>query len=479
MILIGYYLFVAFSAALALVDWRKGVLLCLVIDAVRDPLRKLVPGQPVLMTLVVGVVWLAVFAGAYTRERDRMLSLTSAYPQMRTALVLLIVALVPAGILVMVSFAGGWMPAVIGAASYLFPVAGILIGYTYARTEHDVVRFLRWYCLLAAILLMGALFEFAGLDVPALGGLRIEWFRAGWIELISGFYRSPDGLGLHAAMLMMFAAILVLRKRSKGKWFWLLLMAYAGLCLLLSGRRKMIGMPLMFVAVLMVALYARGSTTLKWSLVMTIIITCGGIYFLLGQADVPEGYTQYAATMLEASHSRVQKNILGGMRTSARQAGFLGYGLGTATQGKKYLVYQGPRTWQEDGASRLVVELGISGALCMLLAGIAVVRSAHQTLKVVHPQHRTYMIVAGLAAIACANAASFVVSHQAYSGDPSSTLIASMCLGMLLAGPRFALQSPDPERQRPQVSFPVRTVLDRPRYRLRPHGVPAADLAVE
>jgi len=52
------------AVGIALADWRKGLLACIAVGFVQDPLRKLWPGEPVYLTALVGVVFAAAALGA-------------------------------------------------------------------------------------------------------------------------------------------------------------------------------------------------------------------------------------------------------------------------------------------------------------------------------------------------------------------------------------------------------------------------------
>lgn len=432
----AYYGLVALACLVALADWRAAVFLCLVLDMVRDPVRKLLPDQPVLVTVAVGLVWGAVFLGACASQKRRMAALGSACPRLRPAFWLLVAGLAPAAAVSMISYEGGWKLAAIGGASYLFPVAAVLTGWTYARTDEDVARLFRFYCLVTAVALTGTLLEYLGSALPGLGGMRVHWIRFGGdyhVNLISGFYRSPDIMGLHAATAMMFAFLLAYRTRGAGRWFWLSVVAYAGLCVLLSGRRKMIAMPFVFAAVFL-ALHVRSSRRSRAGYAAAMVgLAAVGAGLLVYQADVSEEYITFAQTTVLEALDRLQAQAVGGSLYTPVQSGIFGWGLGTTTQGNYHLGVSGYRTWQEDGVSRLVAELGVPGAICALWAGWAVAWTCCRAARAAQPGGPAYAMTAGLLAVCVANLASFVISHQVYSGDPSSIMIAAMCLGMFFA----------------------------------------------
>src|SRR5215469_12786920 len=55
------------ALAICFSNWRAGVMVCLVAGFLMDPIRKTVPGQPVYLTGLVGVLLLATAASAMAR----------------------------------------------------------------------------------------------------------------------------------------------------------------------------------------------------------------------------------------------------------------------------------------------------------------------------------------------------------------------------------------------------------------------------
>jgi len=61
--LILFLCLLALAALVALVDWRRGWLLAVVIGILQDPARKLTPGTPVEMTFSILAVYFAIQIG--------------------------------------------------------------------------------------------------------------------------------------------------------------------------------------------------------------------------------------------------------------------------------------------------------------------------------------------------------------------------------------------------------------------------------
>jgi len=78
------------AVGIALADWRKGLLACIAVGFVQDPLRKLWPGEPVYLTALVGVVFAAAalgaaFLGSCSPSGERSNAAASGGPSQRSA----------------------------------------------------------------------------------------------------------------------------------------------------------------------------------------------------------------------------------------------------------------------------------------------------------------------------------------------------------------------------------------------------------
>jgi hypothetical protein len=440
-----FYAVVAIASLYCLVDWRRGLYLCLLIDFVRDPVRKLAEDQPLAITLAGVVPWMAVFLGALVKDRAAIQLMWSRYPKLRVMVICIMVAIVPAAAISSVGFVNGWMMAAVGSASYIVPLMGIGVGFALARSEDDVYRLLRFYALLNSVALIGTVFEKFHMAVPALGGIKVDWvrYRTGYtVELISGFYRSPDIMGLHAAHVVLFTSLLAIRARGAARMSYLTLALWATLSLFLSGRRKMVGMPLVFVVCYYFACRWRGigRSGGKPALLACAITLAGAGFLAFNEDEQGHEYTDYALTMFTEAHERAGVNVVGAAIETMRQVGVLGAGLGTATQGRHYLGIKSDRSrrgWQEDGFSRLFMELGVPGVLLVLFAVIQLVNVTMTALKLVAPTHSVQGLQIGLLSCAAADAMSYVFSHQQYSGDPVSALLVTIMIGAILGAPRI------------------------------------------
>ncbi len=357
------------------------------------------------------------------------------------------VSLVPAAVLSATYGPGSWMLTLVGAFSYGTVLLGWLLGFAYLRNSASLLRLMAFYCIVTSVVLVGGPLQHYGLvegwATLGTGVFGADWIRYGGgfdfslIRLPSGFYRSPDVMGWHAAMVAMLASVLALTTRGGRRYFWVIVAGWAVVSLMLCGRRKMFLMlPVFFAVLIWFQWYARaaGRAVTTTGTVLGVLIVGYFAYEYLGrQAEIE----QYYFTQFDQIIERVTGHGYHAVVVTLQQSGFFGEGLGTATQGTHHLNVARPRTWQEGGLSRLMVELGVPGFVCFFILVFAVlVTLARLVFRELDRQSSLYGLYTGLIAIFVANAGSFIVSHQVY-GDPFIVTFFSLLVGMILSGRRF------------------------------------------
>lgn len=459
-----YFGVIGFCFLLAVSNWRAGIYACLVLDVVRDPVRKLVAGHSVWITVAVGLVWFGVFLGVLSQHRSVLRHALRQYAQIRRAILLVVVALLPGAALAVILYPSGYRLAIIGGISYLAPFMGIAIGYCFAKSEKSVEHLMRFYTILNSIALMGTMLQFMGTEHAMLGGIDMDWIRhhgATQVHLLAGLYRSPDIMGLHAAHVTVFGMILAIRAKSGGRIGWGSLAGWGFVCLILAGRRKMLAIPFVFMLVYLGLGAWRGARFITKSSAFVAIVcaVCAGGLLATRELEGSHEYTAYASTLLTSGVTRANELVTGSIRSTLYQSGVLGSGLGSATQGAQYAGISGRRAWQEDGASRLLKELGIPGVLLMAIAAILFARSVIDALRRVPPPTAVQRLQIALLSVVMGNVASFIASHQQYSGDPATSLFVLLLLGAVFAMPNvFHTQTTfQPSQQyQPGQSFATR-----------------------
>ena len=464
--------FVAACAFLAIGNWRLGILLAIVIDAICDPIRKVTPDQPLWISHIVVGVWACVVLVALSQDTSIRKQLRRFFPGVSRAGLFIVFALIPAAGISLVMYRNGWFLVLIGAVSYGAPLLGILVGVQYAKKPADLRRFMVTYAIANGIMLTGNVAEQAQLGWPGLGGMAdMEWIRhmpGVLVRLVSGFYRSPDMSGFHAAHVAMFSLVLAAPRRpgDTPKIQWLALTLFSLFCLFLTGRRKMFSLPVLFVlSWLVVVQFRKGrqkgtaASYLILGAVMLVAVTIGTIFFVSNEVDF-EDHGIYLATTLVDTGPKLYRAIDSSVTTVA-QSGILGSGLGVATQGNTYAGIHSSKVWQEDGTSRLFKELGVPGVLLMFCAAGMILNESRRSLRmIIRNTNRDLLRSVGLAVFA-ANGACYIISHQHISGSVPNAIMPIIFFGAALGQVIFDHQqmARHPPRARPSVETAVNPAL--------------------
>src|SRR6266571_1293836 len=155
----------------AFVEWRLGLLLCLVTAILQDPLRKLTPDQPVLFVVFVGIVFGAACVGAWVRGVQLVPS--SIFGWRRELAIpfsfwVLLIIMQAANAFVHTQ---NVMIPLTGLLAYLLPFPSIVFGYqlTFREGERRINQFMTWYVVCITLALMTVYLEFSGYNWSILG----------------------------------------------------------------------------------------------------------------------------------------------------------------------------------------------------------------------------------------------------------------------------------------------------------------------
>jgi hypothetical protein len=434
MIVLAFAAFLVLSMTVALTDWRRGWIMAVLCGVLQDPARKLTPGTPVLMTLSVIVVYAAVLlAGSSALQRDaREFGRRFATVYAAVILVALFIALAALRGLFTYGLTG-WKAPALSLFIYCAPVPAVILGYAYLRREEQLYAFFRFYAVLTAVALIGTPLEYWNVQSRVLGTVAlseayIRHLPGIQIRLLSGFYRAPDIMSWHAAMLTIVGMIMTLRaKVFHQAWPWILLISWGFLNCLLSGRRKAVYMVAVFAIILLWRYFYR----LTVAQVITFMMALAVVGIVVHKISKDEQSSVYARGTV-TTRSEVLERLEGGLGETIRQFGILGAGLGAATQGVQHVTPGGRVGWQEGGLGKLAVELGVPGLLAVVVLGLAMFRTMMKISA--HPDvpGSPQLIRASLFAIVIANAVEFLASAQAYS-DVVLILMSAFFLGCLFA----------------------------------------------
>jgi hypothetical protein len=420
--------------------WRTGPFLAIASAFLQEPLRKVMPGAPVILVLAPAVIWLCSLAGAMAAREIRWTAFAEDLPNVNRA-ILLMAMIMAVGFARTALFApGAWKLAMLGLLTNAGLLAGLIYGYAFPRAERDILRVLQAYVLFSAASMAGGVLEHVGVQHVVLGS---GVFGADWVthrtgeavRMLSGFFRSPDVFGWHAAMLVMLGVTLSARLHGGQRWFWVALSVTGAIGAVLCARRKMFAMLPIYIAVVLLMHLLQGHVRRARVLVgLLLLLTIGGVvmYEAFGRAREAEHY--YATTTQDAA-ARFLRDGVGSVLETLEQAGPAGYGLGMATQGARYVEIENrPRVWQEGALDKLAAELGVPGLAGMLLLvlalGVAMVSQAQRLSAAPIASS-----LAGLIAVQVSNASASIVSGQIL-GDPFIAIFLPMLAGFCLSAAR-------------------------------------------
>jgi len=262
----------------------------------------------------------------------------------------------------------------------------------------------------------------------------------------------------------MLAVCLALSARGVWSLVWAATSGWGMVGIMLCGRRKMFLMLPVFLGVLGV-FYLYGSRRsvrrFREFVIPAAVAVLVGIFLyerVFPSETVGAYYFQYRGDPIA---ERMKSQGFVAVVETYRQAGFLGAGLGTATQGTQHIQCERPRTWQESGLSRIMVELGVPGLVAFSFIGFALLAACARLLRAMNPRLPDYGFSSGLASMLLANGGSYMVSHQVF-GDPFVASLMSFFVGLLLSRGRLYFLPPSPERPAPVPPRRGGSGLERP-----------------
>jgi len=435
MITIVFLAFLLMSMTVALTDWRRGWLMAVLCGVLQDPVRKLTPGAPVVLTLSVIAVYAVILFASSGALQQHATEFARRFSPVYSALVVALFFIGIAAIRGLFTFGlEGWKAPALSLFVYCAPLPAVLVGYTYLQREENLYRFFRFYATVTSVALLGTPLEYfdlkwRALGTVALGEYNVRHLPGLQIRMLSGFYRAPDIMGWHAAMLTIVGLIMVLRKRALNEaWPWMLVTVWGFVNCLISGRRKAVYM----VAVFVLAFLWRYFRRVTIAQLVTFALAIGMVGFIvvkLGEDEKSGVYARGTAT----SRSEVFERLEGGLIGTIQQTGILGAGLGTATQGVHHVASKTVALgWQEGGLGKLAVELGVPGLLAIMLLAGSMVRMMLAISRHPDVEGSTQITRAALFAIVVANMIEFLVSAQAYS-DAVLALMTAFFVGCIFA----------------------------------------------
>jgi hypothetical protein len=450
-----YLLFfvIAVGLVVCVTKWKVGFLLCVVVGCLQDPIRKMIPDEPVWVTSTIILFVAATCTGAYLRgKRFTLRPIHTWNNSLRIPLALFAVIVVIQSGMTLIKF-GSPILAAIGLLAYVTPLPGILLGYNFARHERDTHRFTKFYVLINVLMISGVYLSYLDFDWDVLKqvgeGIVIYSMEKGVLVLRPGFYRSPEVAAFHAATSICFLIILfmtlkrhLLLKFASGSvilFFW-------G-ALLLTGRRKFMFEIFVFLAVylgLMVLVRSKASKTVRTSFLLIIGLTVAATAYSSFVPDEMRAgidpYYQRGMTVQEDATDRASLMTVESFSSIIEQNGTFGAGAGTGSQGAQHFgggteIVGGAA---EGGLGKIIAELGLPGFALIIWLAVGLGRYFWAIIQEVKRQsdfERTSLTF-GFMAMVVANSFVFISAHQIF-GDPFVLSLLGFFIGFIMAVPRM------------------------------------------
>jgi hypothetical protein len=463
------------ACALAVLDWRQGLTLCVIVGVLQDPMRKLAPGQPIYYVVLVGVVFAAAWVRAALLRVPLGPSVIYGWRESLKAPFAIFLAVVLFQALHSFTAYGSFKLTGIGLLVWLAPVPAIILAYQFVlRGGLRVVR--RWmllYIVATLIALSGVYLEYAGFGGRLLGEIgegQIIYDVGTVLKAHSGFFRASEIAAWHTATVACFVFILSLGKRPTvvriaGAVLLVAMLVTLGL---LTGRRKMLVEVTIFISayLFLFAWVEKGMFRLAMS-----VLTIGVVGYVaivgfvapdlvqssyskqmkLQDASAFQGYAERGKSVFADLPDRVRGFGIEPVVAAVNDFGWLGAGLGTGSQGTNDIAEQhNINRWaSEGGLGKIAMELGVPGLAAVAWMVYCLGRYLRRELAVLaklSPQHAR--LAFGFLSFLIANIATFAVATQAYS-DLFVLLILGWSLGFLLAMPALAARAvaSDPRSQ--------------------------------
>lgn len=448
-----YLTFLAAASAYALVNWRRAWLLVIVAGVLQDPVRKLTPGSPVLVSFAVVGLYAAILFGGRNDIIANVREFGGRFSKVYATLLALLALLIISALNGLFTFgASSWTVPAVSLFTYLVPLVAAAFGYAWLQREEDMHRFFRVYAAITSVALLGTAAEYLRVSSSLLGmvaaqGDYIRHLPGIQIRMLSGFYRSPDIMAWHAATLTAIGVAMALRYGTGRRMvLWGGVATWGFLNCMLAGRRKAIYFVVVFFAVFLWR-YARRVRSAQVFALFVVLVLLYGVVRQIASGGETSVYARGAL----ASSEEIARRLEGGALETFRQVGFMGAGLGAATQGVHHLVSVERLGWQEGGLGKIAVEIGLPGILILIIIAYIVTDLLFRLVRIGDVEGSSQFIRVMLFGLLAANAVSFMASAQAYS-DAVLALMTGFLVGCLFATAALdeRLRAPAPVDDRAQ-----------------------------
>lgn len=441
---------VLIGLTICLMDFRLGLYTTLVVGFLQDPLRKLIPDEPVYVTALVVVFAIATYVGGKMKNSIRPFESVPGWDE-QLKIPIEVFALFTAFQCVMAYvYSGSIFLAGIGFLAYLSPFPALQMSFSFASTVERIRTFLWLYVTVNLVMTATVYLAWLGVDWEIFRSVGVPLIvysaeTGAPLALPNGLFRVPELAAWHTASGACVVLILGLssKRAAVAAFCTLAAMFFVG-AVLLTGRRKflveiMVFMPMLW---LMLFRFKLGSGRFVGGLfvaaLLGTVVAGAGLSFGTAISGFSESTLRGEAND-ETAFDRLYNATVGSLPGAFQENGFLGSGAGSGSQGAQYfgggsdVVGYGA----EGGLGKVLAEVGVPGMALFLWMGYRLAKYIWGTLILLAKgDMRIARLAVGLTAFLSANAIVFITAHQAF-GDVFVLLVLGIFLGFILAIRRF------------------------------------------
>lgn len=427
----------------ALLNWRHGLYLCIVAGFLQDPLRKVLPGQPVVLTVFVAGVFAASIVGAFIRgQRLDGSQLVRWFPSLRNPMSCFAAVVLLQSLSTLIRYQNLTL-AGIGLLGYLSPLAAIIAFFQFNRSWGDAQRWIRLYIGASAVMAFTVFLQFLGFAPRIFEsiGLDTVYGVGGRIAMLCGIMRSSEVAAFHAGAAACLALTLAtLAHTRRGQVLYASLVPLFLLAIVLGGRRKMLAQfALYMLTFLFLLVRSRRAfsrvTSLVSSLALVLVLVTVPLLLTESRQGTLTPYLDRSASIFGEAVERIESMTVGSLSIVLSITGVLGSGAGTTGQGSQYFggseeIVNAPT---EGGLARVLAELGLPGLICLVWLGIGILGIVRSVVRDARQLSTSQSVLLyGLVSFIPSHAVVFVTAHQVY-GDPFVLLVLGALLGFAMS----------------------------------------------
>ena len=440
---------VFFVLAVLLINWRWGVYLIVLAGFLQDPIRKIIPEQPVYFSVIVIFVFaMCLLLTFVINDKWRVKHLTLENQRMEYCLALYVVFIVFSSFFSFLSYNNLFI-AVLGISIYLSPfLAAVYANMVFDKYVH-IRNFIVFYLVGIGLVIISIWLSVFGYDFKIFeeigGGIDIyEHSIHNYLQVHAGIVRTSELSAWHLATGACFSLILAIHSRKfLPKAIYSLLTLACLLTGIFTGRRKMYALFAVFCLMLLLFViyeskgrqksFALLSIGLLGVVFVSVYVTFQQQILILSFAS---DYLSRAFTVIGDAADRITLTI-NAFEYTLKQMSLVGSGIGTTGQGITEFADITAQWNAESGLGRLGNELGLVGFVILVLTSIVIFVHIISTNRIIEKYDvRLSFFQRALLAYLIANSVNYFTSAQAYN-DLFVLLILGLVFGCILNLPKI------------------------------------------